>query len=57
MAHLKALIAAVKKVAEVNTQVEVNNNEQSNLSNSKVSDENVDIDISMDIGNAMQSIE
>ena len=31
-AHLKALIAAVKRVdKEVNTQVEVDNDEQSNL--------------------------
>ena len=57
MAHLKALIVAVKKVAEVNTQVEVDNDEQSNLSDSEVSDENVDMDIGMDIGNAVQSIE
>ena len=57
MAHLKALIAAVKKVAEVNTQVEVDNDEQSNLSDSEVSDEDVDMDIGMDIGNTVQLIE
>ena len=56
-AHSKALIAAVKKVAEVNTQVEVDDNEQSNLSDSEVSDEDVDMDVGMDIGNAVQSIE
>jgi hypothetical protein len=53
-AYLKALIAAAKKVdKEVNMQVEVDNNEQSNLSDSKVSDE----DVGMDIGNIIQSIE
>ena len=52
-AHLKALIAAAKKVdKEVNTQVEVDNDEQSNSSDSKVSDE----DVSMDIGNVVQLI-
>ena len=57
MAHSKALIVAIKKVAEVNTQVEVDDDKQSNLSDSEVSDENVDMDISIDIGNAVQSIE
>jgi len=38
-AHSKALIAAAKKVDEVNTQVEVDNDEQSNSSDSEVSDE------------------
>ena len=52
-AHSKALIAAAKKVDEVNTQVEVDNHEQSNSSDSKVSDE----DVGMDIGNVVQSIE
>ena len=53
-AHLKALIAAAKKVdEEVNTQVEVDDNEQSNSSDSEVSDE----DVGMDIGNIVQSIE
>ena len=56
-AHSKALIAAAKKVAEVNTQVEVDDDEQSNSSDSEVSDEDVDMDVSMDIGNAVQSIE
>ena len=52
-AYLKALIAAAKKVnKEVNTQVEVDNNEQSNSSDSEVSDK----DVSMDIGNVVQSI-
>ena len=59
-AHLKALIAATKKVEEVNTQVEVDDDEQSNSSDSKVSDEdvniNVNIDVSIDIGNAVQLI-
>ena len=54
IAHLKALIAAAKKVdEEVNTQVEVDNDEQSNSSDSEVLDE----DVSMDIGNVVQSIE
>ena len=45
MAHSKALIAAAKKVdEEVNTQVEVDNDEQSNSSNSEVSDEDVGMD-------------
>ena len=52
-AHLKALIAAIKKVDEVNTQVKVDNDKQSNLSNSEVSDE----DVGMDIGNVVQLIE
>ena len=53
-AHLKALIAAAKKVdKEVNTQVEVDNDEQSNSSDSEV----LDKDVSMDIGNVVQSIE
>ena len=44
-AHLKALIAAVKKVdKEVNTQVEVDDDEQSNSSDSKVSDEDIGMD-------------
>ena len=52
--HLKALIAAAKKVdKEVNTQVEVDDDKQSNSSDSEVSDE----DVSMDIGNVVQSIE
>ena len=34
-AHSKALIAAAKKVAEVNTQVEVDDDEQSNSSDSE----------------------
>ena len=51
-AHLKALIAAAKKVEEVNTQVEVDD-EQSNSSDSEVSDEDVDIDV----GNVAQLIE
>ena len=55
-AHLKALIAAAKKVAEVNTQVAADNNKQSNLSDSEVSDEDIDINIGIDIGNAVQSI-
>ena len=53
MAYLKALIAAAKKVdEEVNTQVEVEDDEQSNLSDSKALDE----DIGMDIGNIIQLI-
>jgi len=56
-AYLKALIAAIKKVAEVNTQVEVDNDEQSNSSDSEVLDKDVNIDVGMDIGNAVQSIE
>ena len=41
-AYLKALIVAVKKVdKEVNTQVEVDDDEQSNSSDSGVSDEDV----------------
>ena len=52
-AYLKALIAAAKKVdKEVNTQVEVDNDEQSNSSDSEVSDK----DVGMDIGNIVQSI-
>ena len=52
-AHLKALIAAAKKVdKEVNTQVEVDDDEQSNSSDSEVSDE----DVGMDMGNVVQSI-
>jgi hypothetical protein len=52
-AHLKALIAAAKKVdKEVNIQVEVDNDEQSNLSDSEMLDE----DVGMDIGNVVQSI-
>ena len=52
-AYLKALIAAAKKVdKEVNTQVEVDNDEQSNSSDSKV----LDKDVSIDIGNIVQSI-
>jgi len=50
---LKALIAAAKKVdEEVNTQVEVDDDEQSNSSDSEVLDE----DVGMDIGNVVQSI-
>ena len=52
-AHLKALIAAAKKVDEVNTQVEVDNDEQSNSSDSKV----LDKDVGIDIGNVVQLIE
>ena len=53
MAYLKALIAAIKKVnKDINTQIEVDNDEQSNLSNSKVSDK----DVNMDIGNVIQLI-
>jgi len=53
-AYLKALIAVAKKVdKEVNTQVEVDNDEQSNSSDSKVLDE----DVGIDIGNVVQSIE
>ena len=53
-AHLKALIAAAKKVdEEVNTQVEVDDDEQSNSSDSEVLDE----DVGIDIGNVVQSIE
>ena len=53
-AHSKALIAAAKKVdEEVNRQVEVDDDEQSNSSDSEVSDE----DVGMDIGNVVQSIE
>ena len=52
-AHSKALIAAIKKInKEVNTQVEVKDDKQSNLNNSEISDE----DISINIGNIMQSI-
>ena len=51
--YLKALIAASKKVdKEVNTQVEVDNDEQSNSSDSEV----LDKDVSMDIGNVVQLI-
>ena len=54
MPYLKALIAAAKKVdKEVNTQVEVEDNKQSNLSDSEA----LDKDIGIDIGNIMQSIE
>ena len=53
-AHSKALIAAAKKVdEEVNTQVEVDDNEQSNSSDS----EGLDEDVGMDIGNVVQLIE
>ena len=53
-AHPKALKAAVKKVDEVvNTQVEVEDDEQSNSSDSEVSDE----DVGVDMGNIVQSIE
>ena len=38
-------------------QVEVDDDEQSNSSDSEVSDEDVDMDVGMDIGNAVQSIE
>ena len=52
-AHSKALIAAAKKVGEeVNMQVEVDDDEQSNSSDSEVSNE----DVGMDIGNVVQSI-
>ena len=52
-AHLKALMAAIKKVdKEVNIQVKEDNDEQSNLSDSKV----LDKDIGINIGNIMQSI-
>ena len=54
MAYLKALIIAAKKVdKEVNMQIEVDNNKQSNLSNSKV----LDKDVSINIGNIIQLIE
>ena len=56
-AYLKALIVAAKKVVEVNTQVEVDDDEQSNSSDSEVLDEDVDMDVGMDIGNAVQLIE
>ena len=53
MAYLKALIAATKKIdKEVNTQVEVNDNKQSNLSDGEVSDK----DISINIGNIVQLV-
>ena len=53
-AHSKALIAAAKKVdEEVNTQVEVDDDKQSNSSDSEVLDE----DVGIDIGNVVQSIE
>jgi len=53
-AYLKALKAAIKEAdREVNTQVEVKDDEQSNLSDSEVSDK----DVGMDMGNIMQSIE
>jgi len=53
-AYLKALIAAAKKVdKEVNTQVNVEDDEQSNSSDSEVLDE----DIGMDTGSIVQSIE
>ena len=38
-------------------QVEVDNNKQSNLSDSKVLDKDINIDVSIDIGNAVQLIE
>ena len=38
-------------------QVEVDNDKQSNLSNSEVLDKDVNIDVSIDIGNTVQSIE
>ena len=56
-AHLKALIAAAKKVEEVNTQVEVDDDEQGNSSDSEVSDKDVNMDVGIDIGNVVQSIE
>ena len=37
-------------------QVEVNNNKQSNLSDSKVLDKDVDIDVGINIGNTVQLI-
>ena len=50
-AHLKALIAAAKKLdKEVNTQVDIEDNEQSNSSNSKV----LDKDVGINIGNIVQ---
>ena len=53
-AHSNALIAAAKKVdEEVNTQVEVEDDKQSNLSDSEASDK----DIGIDMGNVVQSIE
>jgi hypothetical protein len=53
-AYLKALMAAVKKEdKEVNTQIEVDNDEQSNSSDSEV----LDKDVSIDIGSVVQSIE
>jgi hypothetical protein len=52
-AYLKALIVAAKKVdKEVNTQVEVDNDEQNNSSDSKVPDK----DVGIDMGNVVQSI-
>ena len=52
-AHLKALIAAAKKVdEEVNTQVEVDDDEQNNSSDSEVLDE----DVGRDMGNVVQPI-
>ena len=52
-AYLKALIAAAKKVdKEVNTQVKVDDDKQSNLSDSKVLDE----DVGINIGNIIQSV-
>ena len=52
-AYLKALIATIKKVdKEVNTQIDIEDNKQSNLSDSKVSDKN----ISINIGNIIQLI-
>ena len=53
-AHSKALIAAAKKVdEEVNTQVDVEDDKQSNSSDSEVLDE----DVGIDMGNVVQSIE
>ena len=47
-------MAAAKKVdEEVNTQVEVEDDEQSNLSDSEMSDE----DVGIDMGNVVQLIE
>ena len=52
-AHSKALIAAAKKVdKEVNTQVDVEDDKQSNSSNSEV----LDKDVGINIGNVMQLI-
>ena len=46
MAYLKALIVAIKKIdKQVNIQIEREDNKQSNLSNNKVLDKDVGINI------------